>query len=467
MADELLFWPLARGLLGERQNNPDEIRRLRSLLTYQILFGAKIVIRDSDYLNSVVLRSALVSTLDGRPDDNAAFFRALVDKGFLRLATRQEQSLGQVAEQLGRVGGSDLVLPDWYRSSTADIRYLEALHEQTDFVVPFSVRAAATYYTSEIQRMLSAPLEPYLDDSIRRRAAERVEEQITEQETLAWSFFAKNGDFWKGFSEADRGRYADFFYYVLGQAPHAGFIPDTVGIRPIYMQDAAEAIAIWRGRHLRTSELVDEQTISLGEGFSFSDYIEYLCLLPFERLARLLESEARAEFRLTCSQFTLHKARFNDVKAAYANYRRVIDSELLNCRRTLSASGSKTELRAFFGTAEGDAVDFGVDILAHELIGSTVPFWHLGLALFYRVARGEWPIQRERRVEREATQADIAGKIQLLQTKGSAVTAEVMLGGKDADVQEIKLETSMVEDICVAGTPRAPPNPSGASGSAG
>jgi hypothetical protein len=122
------------------------------------------------------------------------------------------------------------------------------------------------------------------------RAAERVNTHVQQQGTLAWAFFMQEGGFWDGFSEEDRNRYGYFIDYVLGQAPHAGFIPDTLGLNPIYMQDAADAIDIWRGRHLQNKELIENRTIQLGTGFSFSDYIDYLCVLPFDTLLLLYRS---------------------------------------------------------------------------------------------------------------------------------------------------------------------------------
>jgi hypothetical protein len=302
---DLLFWPISRGVLGEWVNGAGKIHRLRSLVAYQILFGGKLVIRDSDYLNSHALRAAINATLGRRPDADAKFFRALMDEGFLMIAKRQENSLGQVAEQLSRLGGSDRIDPKWYCSDAPDILYLETFHARTGLVVPFSVQDASSYYTDEIRRMLSASLQPYVDEDFRMRAATRVEDHLAEHEKLAWSFFTSDGEFWTGFSETDRRRYADFIYYVLGQAPHAGFIPDNIGIKAIYMQDAADAISIWRGRHLQTRELVDERTVPLGHGFSFSDYLEYLGRLPVDRLVSLAEGEEREEFRLTCSKFAL------------------------------------------------------------------------------------------------------------------------------------------------------------------
>jgi hypothetical protein len=435
-SDDLLFWPISRGVLGDWVNGVGKIHRLRSLVAYQILFGGKLVIRDSDYLNSHALRAAMNATLGRRPDADAKFFRSLMDEGFLMIAKRQEDSLGQVAEQLGRLGGTDRIDPKWYRSDAPDILYFETFHARTGLVVPFSVQAASSYYTDEIRRMLSASLQPYVDEDFRMRAAARVEDHLAEHETIAWSFFTSDGEFWTGFSETDRSRYADFIYYVLGQAPHAGFIPDNIGIRAIYMQDAADAIAIWRGGHLQTRELVDERTVPLGRGFSFSDYLEYLCRLPFDRLVSLAEGEEREEFRLTCREFALERASFSDVALAYGNYRDTIDASLLNSDKTLSPSGWRTELKAFARATADCAVDVGLDIVARKL---GVP---LGpeLVFFYQVVSGKRSNQHEQRATREATQAYAAKEIQRLQREGTHLGGDLVMDGQEGEVRAMRLE---------------------------
>jgi hypothetical protein len=433
---DLLFWPISRGVLGEWVNGAGKIHRLRSLVAYQILFGGKLVIRDSDYLNSHALRAAINATLGRRPDADAKFFRALMDEGFLMIAKRQENSLGQVAEQLSRLGGSDRIDPKWYCSDAPDILYLETFHARTGLVVPFSVQDASSYYTDEIRRMLSASLQPYVDEDFRMRAATRVEDHLAEHEKLAWSFFTSDGEFWTGFSETDRRRYADFIYYVLGQAPHAGFIPDNIGIRAIYMQDAADAISIWRGRHLQTRELVDERTVPLGHGFSFSDYLEYLGRLPVDRLVSLAEGEEREEFRLTCSKFALEQVSLSDVTRAYGNYRAAVDASLLNSDNTLSPSGWRTELKAFARSTADCAVGAGLDIVARKL---GVP---LGpeLVFFYQVVSGKWSNQHEQRVTREVTHAYDAKEIQRLQREGTHLGGDLVMDEQEGEVRAMRLE---------------------------
>ena len=214
-----LFWPISRGLLTNKGNNTTEVHRLRSLVVYQILFGGRLVIRDSDYVNSFAFRSSVIRTLNGTADDNAKFFRTLLDERYLQIACRTENSLGEVAERLGKAGGGghSLIRPEWYRPDTADIMYIESRRSPEDR--EFSVKQAGAYYTLQIQAMLGKCLEPHVDERFRLRALERTTALVEQHGTLSWAFFFADGAFWEGFSENERVEYYPFFYYVLGQAP--------------------------------------------------------------------------------------------------------------------------------------------------------------------------------------------------------------------------------------------------------
>jgi hypothetical protein len=159
--------------------------RLRSLVAYQILFGGRLIILDSDYINSLALRNSVIRTLHNAPDEHSSFFRTLIDERYLLIACRQENSLGEVAEQLGKRGGHDLIRPDWYASNATDIQYLESRGLASDPAVSYSVTRAAAYYTEQIQRMLGNSLEPYLDDAFRLRAAERANKHVSEHGSIA------------------------------------------------------------------------------------------------------------------------------------------------------------------------------------------------------------------------------------------------------------------------------------------
>jgi len=443
-----LFWPISR-----EQHHITDINRFRSLITYQILFGGRLLIRDGDYLNSLILRGSMIQALTGANDDNARFFRTLLDERYVMIVRREENTLAELAERYGRPGqgGPPVIRQEWFRPEAADVVYLESDRFSADQSIRYSVKEAAAYYTQQIQAMLSRDLEPYVNERFRHRAVERVAALVEQHRTLAWSFFYSDGVFWEAFTEKERQEHLPFFDLVLGQAPHAGFIPDTLRLNPIYMQDIARAVALWRGTLRREGELVDSCTIELGAGFSFSDYIEYLCLLPFDTLVHLMNSEENAAFRRACRLFSLQKVSLKEVERTYRNYRRMIDSELLKLHLVRPQAGPKTNLRAFVLAARDDLVDEGVQIVCDELIGTTIPFWRLGLALFYRVMRGEWPEQRKTRLIKEADATEIAEEIQRLQSNSSGkLGGHVSFAAPGTQERIIKLEPTESEaDVCV------------------
>jgi hypothetical protein len=447
-----LFWPISRDLLRNEQNNTTNINKLRSLVSYQILFGGPLLIRDSDYINSLAFRSSVIRTLEGEADDNARFFRTLLDERYVLIARREENTLGEIAERLGGAGGGGhtLIRPEWYRSDAADIVYLESNRFSDDQSMRYSVRQAAAYYTRQVQTMLSESLEPYVDEHFRRRAAERVAALVQQHGTLAWAFFMLGGAFWEGFSEKEQQEYHQFFDLVLGQAPHASFIPDTLGLNPIYMHDLARAFDLWRGHLRHEGELVDTRVIKLGNGFSFSDYIEYLCLLPFDAVVRLVNSGENAAFRRACELFSTQKATLKEVEASYSDYRKIIDSELLRRHLVRPAAGPKTDLRAFVVAAKDEMIDQGVQIVCDELIGAAIPFWRLGLTLFYRLIRGEWPEQSKSRAVKEADASEIAGEIQRLQGGSDRLRENIIFGASGTQERLVEIESADNKaDVCV------------------
>lgn len=444
-----LFWPISRALLISEQKNVREVHRLRSLVTYQILFGGRLVIRDSDYLNSLALRSSVIRTLEGTADDHATFFRTLLDEDFIIIARRKERSLREVAQQLGEKGGSQIVPYEWYLPSATDIAYLESSRTMESSAVQFSLSDASSYYTRQLQKMLSESLEPYMDEQFRLRVAERVAVHVAEHGSVGWEFLSPNGGVWEPFSEDERKKHENFLYYTLGQAPHTGFIPDMLGINPIYMHDVAKAIDIWRGRHLRDRRLVEQRTMHLGSGFSFSDYIDYLSLLPFDALVKLVSGDEGTSFRQACELFSFQRLSLREVEDAYRSYRKAIDSELLRYRHALPQSGGKADLRAFIQSAKENAVDEGVDIVCDEVLGSVVPFWRLGLSVFYRVTKGEWPNERKIRLARESTVRNIATEVSRLQDEGEKLKASLIVDIRGAEDRVVYSESSD-GDICVA-----------------
>jgi hypothetical protein len=449
-----LFWPISRDIMRNETYNTVEVHRLRSLIAYQILFGGRLVVRETDYLNTLAFRKAMMQELAGEKDSHSTFLRTLLDERLLIIAQSKERTLAQAAEGMSPGGRSPIVPAEWYRPDALDIVYLESRVSDLDRSMEYSVTSAAAYYTRQIERLLGQSLRPYLDDEFRLRVAACVSEHLVEHGTIGWAFFRED-EFWKAFSAGERQTHGHFVDYTLAQAPHAGFIPDALGLNPVYMHDLVASIDLWRGRHLRPAELVEHRTVDLGRGFSFSDYVEYLSLLSVDSIRVLLGTEESLNFRNACERFALQRAGFPEVVVAYAAYRAVIDAELLRGSRMLDRRGGLVDLRAFLRRARDDVVEHGVDIVSQEVLGAAIPFWKLGLTLFYRIVRGEWPDQRRVRLARESLTKDISRDVQRVQIEGEKLDMSLISDIKG--IQDRHIDSNMDADVCIAET-GAPPS---------
>ena len=445
-----LFWPIPRDLITSEERNRKEIHRVRSLVTYQLLFGGRLVIRDSDYLNSLALRESVTRTLEGRADDHATFFRALLDEGYILIARRKENSLVEVAEQL-LAGGKSAIIPDsWYAPDFPDIEYIESGGAVYDDATSYAVSDAASYYTNELKRILSGSLEPHLPDDFRVRVAEQVELRLQTQQTLGWNFLTLTGEIWKAFSDSDRQKYGDFLYRVVGQAPHTGFIPHALDMNPIYMNDVAEAIDLWRGRHRQPRDVVKKRTFKLGEGFSLSDYVDCLARLPLDTIQNLVRRDESVEFRKKCKALSYQKAELQDVGNAYCDYRKVINAEIMKQGFARRTSGIEADIRTLGSSAAKAAGSEAVEIIVEDLFGSAIPFWNLGLKVTHRAVIGEWPTQRKIRKSKEKMADDLAADLEDLQAKNDRLSAEVIAGADGALDRKFQIDWPESGDVCVS-----------------
>lgn len=164
-------------------------------------------------------------------------------------------------------------------------------------------------------------------------------------------------------------------------------------------------------------------------------------------LVALSLSDEGSNFRHSCDLFSSQRTSFGDVDRAYSDYRASIDSELLRQHSTLSPSGRSVGLRAFFDEAKGEAIEEGVEILVDEVIGAAIPFWKLGLALFYRLVKGEFPTERKLRLAREANSTNIVGEIQRLQRENEKLSGTLI---PDSTVSVDGIDSGV--DICVTGS---------------
>lgn len=441
---QTLFWPISRDILSNYSVNVNQTHRIRSVITYQILFGGKLVIRDTDYLNSLALRVAINDDMAGCGNDDSMFYRTLIDTEYLGIAKRVGKSLGEIAETLIKNGGqADFIQDEWFNSEAKDIAFLESCNSSGSFYRPFELSEASSYYTNTLLRLLSEPLDAILPENIRTKVHDLVTERAEDTGSVGWEFLSPTGAIWSSFNEREKNLYVDTLYRKIGQAPHAGFIPHSLNLSPIYMQDVAESIDLWRGRHLEKPDVVGRRTIQLGSGFSLSDYVECLAVLPATSVIKLAQSDENNAFRSSFIDFSLEKCDLALVEHFYRDYRAAIDSEIANFRYSGVASGGEASLSAEVGNET-------VNVVMEEVVGSVVPGWKLGLSLFERIAKGEWPRDRIQRIAREENQTRMTRDYQELQFQGEKIESKTIANVGDLPDHSVDFPSSQIDDICIS-----------------
>ncbi|MEZ5941150.1 MAG: hypothetical protein R3C18_07150 [Planctomycetaceae bacterium] len=442
-----LFWPIPRNVMQLVDADTQQTRRLRSLVAYQFLFGGKLIIRDSDYLNFLALRRAFLSTPTERSTGDADFFRSAFTDKWIMISCRAEKQLGQTAEGLLGRGGSVRIPDELYCSSAMDIRAIE----EQGLIEPrlqFSLSNASQYYTDQITRILDRSLEPHLPDNFREQLSKSLHRKVAESGTVGWEFLSLEGGVWDGVDEQAKQLYGDFIYRVVGQAPHAGFIPDTLGTDPIYMNDVAECINLWRGRKPAERQQVESRTFELGKGFSLSDYVECLSCLSLDAIQDLFASDEGEQFRKASVGYARQKMTFAELETAYRDYRKRIDERILQCM-TYRQSGGKVALDAFKAEIIEEGTSEVVNVVIDEVIGNSIPFWKLGYSTYLWLRYGEWPKQQAERLAFEKSSKSAAALIQDIQENPDRIDSEIVSGSGTHVDRPVEMNWELKRDVCV------------------
>ena len=453
MTEKTLFWPVPREFMESKTLN-SEVRQLRSMLSYQMLFGGRLAIRDSDYLNTLALRKAVITTQDssGNPDDHDKFIRTMIDERYLLIACRDENSIGVLAEKLKKSGGSPIVrkaLPTLYERGAPDLIYLEEEGITSGTTLTFSLSDAKKYYTKGIQKILSRPVGSELPDEIREKISVAVNEKIENNGYLGWEFLSKEGGVWATFPQEDVKKYGDFLFKCVGQAPHTGFIPSKLNLDTIYMKDVAKSIDLLRGRHLLEPRIIENRTFQMRKGFSFSDYAECLSVLPFESVRTLSESNKSAAFRKACLNY-ISSNNIDEIEKTYVEYRMAIDEEIVKFG-VMRKSNPASKISVIAGEISKNGISECItqeikELVGEEVVKQVIPFWKLGFSLFHLRATGESLEQKKLRLVKEESAAKISTLVHVVQEIGTEISGKVIF--EDDGLIDRQVDLS---DTCVSG----------------
>jgi hypothetical protein len=402
----------------------------RSLLTFQLLFGGRLVIRDSDYVHCRPLRLAVQGCLGGGRDADQQFLHALVSERYLGIARRAESSLSETTrkqiESAWVAENADWVL----RKHDTDYidHHLPAGSEDT-----FSLDSAAERYSTLITRFLEGNLLGRLRPELQQRLLDGARQLLEAQGSLRWEHFNPEGDIWQTTSLQPTEKERKFVYEVLGQAPHAGFIPDALGINPIYMNDVAEAIALWRGRLSRGTRK-SRQSIVLGANrFSFSDYSECLRHLTLADIMRLVTSSEGEAYFVVSGRFAAGACPVDELVSTHYAYRARIDEAIT--RRMAFDQPDRHELIEVFTRKTSAAISGECLSTAFSVLGLPPLLLSLGVSLFQSVVKGVSPEQQAIAQAREAGAVRASRKMSRLQSSGNRLEHEIFRAQEGLDRQ--------------------------------
>ncbi|WP_395338646.1 hypothetical protein PN836_012225 [Ningiella sp. W23] len=399
MKNEYRYWPIPRNIIRDRSLNSEEISKFRALVTYQMLFGGKIVISDSNYLNCLALRVSVNSVLSQTENENYKFFHDLIEHQFVSIAKRKESSFTNIAESLLLQGGNtELIKKDWFTDSAPDLLYLDA-KEATNWN-EFTLKNAEDFYQREIQRILSRPLGRSLPDDLRTQLVKNIHEHISLGKKINWHFCSFSGDIWKGVDQKLKERYQSFLYYDVGQAPHAGFLPNELDICPVYNSDTAAAIELWRGKFNLNETIIEKREMNLFSGFSLSDTMEALSKITLSDIEMAMNSDENKNLKKLTKQYSLSNksSDFTDMEDAFRDYKYFIDSVI---SKRLNAKPKKKSFKASCEALYSEGSSDVCESVAINVLGglseAVVP--HVGkvYSLVYYSKNNETPNQRKMR----------------------------------------------------------------------
>ena len=320
------FWITPRSHLLSVENN---LHMQRAQLTYKILHNGPSLLLDSDLINNLHLRDAILQ------EDR--YILGLIESGLLQFAVREVNRvtipLATSAQSILKVRGNVPIVPVERFDASAEFDFVER-HAS---LVQWSLESAKNRYGPEVIRILTETLfDPKdLPDLYRIAILEFVEHRAAEGQPISWGLFynLQDTDLWSYMSQrfpgkAVRRRYGNFIFQAL-RGPYASFIPDSLGMSATYTTEDRLGLDIARGRY--NANVEDLQKITLARArIGLSDFVEGLARLDVKDVIQLRSSEEFGAYERACMNFSASHGQITDVLKAYHSYRRRIDHSILD-----------------------------------------------------------------------------------------------------------------------------------------
>lgn len=316
------FWMTPRELFHPERS---DFQQLRAVITHTALYGGPLLISDSDFINNLHLRDAVVS---GDP-----FVIPLLESGYLRLAIREENGqpvpLGATAEGIYKRGGHTPQIPAERFKESPEFQFVQE-HGQS---LTYSLDGAAERYHRETLRLLE--MAPFTAEELApefRRAILAVVHERAQTHKLDWSYFTGPSTFWDALQQRLPGvpvrERLEEFLVAATRGPYATFIPTVLGLNPTYSHEDRLGVDLWRGRVGMTEEALERKTLKRAR-IGLGDYVKGLASLSVKAIEALRASGEFAAYEAGCEQVARGTLFPEEPLLALHQYRLRIDDAVL------------------------------------------------------------------------------------------------------------------------------------------
>lgn len=297
----------------------------RAIVAHAILYGGPLLISDSDFINNLHLRDAVV-----RGD---TFIIPLIERGYIQFAIREQNAnpipLGITAERILSQSGSTRQIPNERFKESPEFTYVENRARR----LQFPLDGAADRYHTETLRILTESRfgEHELPAAYREQIMSVIHEHI-QNHKLTWGYFSPKSPFWDTIQSRlphinARERFGDFLYAVT-RGPYVTFIPNALGVSPIYSHEDRLGIDLWRGRYSRCEQKLEQRRLKRSR-ISLGDYVKGLASLSAYDIEALRRSAECLEYEKGCEQLGIGTLFPEETLVALHQYRHRIDHAVL------------------------------------------------------------------------------------------------------------------------------------------
>jgi len=423
MEEKSTYLMLRRDLIFK----PDmDFTEQQALIIYTILFNGPIIASDSDLIVNPQLRYAILHN---------KFVTSLVDSGYIQFAIRSENGvlkpLSETASTIFKNKGHNPLIPAGGHGKCHEFHFIE----NHGTILEYSLNDAAERYQREALKILykisqtkDYAMWSQLDPDLARLVLQATKIYLEGGRKLTWSFFKPSSSLWNLIHQLSPefkvSNSAKLFISNAMRGPYATFLPETLKVSPTYSKEDSLGIDMYRGRYLQNKETLVRKTLNRAR-ISLVDYVTGLNSLSLNDIQKLRQSDERVAYDNACLKFSRTLADIDEPVRALYEYRRRIDSKILQRLRKranvedtenieVSIIGGK--IHKFQETELGQWIKFSVVTAADQFTCGAVSIADF---LYTRLQQRQQKNAEKEAHERNEIEKEIA--IQQFQQEGSPI----------------------------------------------